>query len=221
MDHKDNGGINCLNISSAWAIFPQNIILLRFQNLVPPNQKFIQIAWSYNQLQKYLRHFTPVHVAYFGWTDLPIILCLWSPPTPIKVASNIEACSRLEGTTLNKRKKGSEYFISQTWNHQQFNPRTYTQIHTPTKVQKGGGLIESLPAVFDMLQYFEMILPLVESLNDLLNKMRYILWVVALLEACDITNNGCHLGGYLGFYQELEIRLKPWEIVMFCVLHGK
>ena len=44
-------------------------------------------------------------------------------------------------------------------------------------VQKGGGLIEPLPAVFDMLQYFEMILPLVESLNDLLNKMRYILWV--------------------------------------------
>ena len=173
MDRKDNGGINFLNISSAWAIFPQNIILLRFQNLVPPNQKFIQIACSYNQLQKYLRHFTPVHVAYFGWTDLPIILCLWSPPTPIKVASNIEACSRLEGTTLIGRKEGGEYFISQTWNHQQFNPRTYTQIHTPTKVQKGGGLIESLPAVFDMLQYFEMILPLVESLNDLLNKMRY------------------------------------------------
>ena len=221
MDRKDNGGINFLNISSAWAIFPQNIILLRFQNLVPPNQKFIQIAWSYNQLQKYLRHFTPVHVAYFGWTDLPIILCLWSPPTPVKVASNIEACSRLEGTTLNGRKEASEYFISQTWNHQQFNPRTYTQIHTPTKVQKGGGLIQPLPAVFDMLQYFEMILPLVESLTDLLNKMRYILWVVALMEACDITNNGCHLDRYLGFYQEVEIRLKPWEIVMFCVLHGK
>ena len=60
MAHKDNSGINFLNISSAWAIFPQNITLLRFQNLVPPNQKFIQIAWSYNQLQKYLRHCTPV-----------------------------------------------------------------------------------------------------------------------------------------------------------------
>ena len=44
-------------------------------------------------------------------------------------------------------------------------------------------MIEPLPAVFDMLQYLEMILPLVESLNDLLNKMRYILWVVALMEA--------------------------------------
>ena len=39
---------------------------------------------------------------------------------------------------------------------------------------------------------------------DLLNKMRYILWVVALLEVCDITKNGRHLG----FYQELEIKLK-------------
>ena len=46
---------------------------------------------------------------------------------------------------------------------------------------------------------------------DLLNKMRYILWVVALLEACDVTNNGRHLG----FYQELEIRLKPREMVFF------
>ena len=34
--------------------------------------------------------------------------------------------------------------------------------------------------------------------------MRYILWVVALLDTCDVTNNGRHLG----FYQELEIRLK-------------
>ena len=39
-------------------------------------------------------------------------------------------------------------------------------------------------------------------------KMRYILWVVALLEVCDITNNGRHLGRHLGFYQELEIKLK-------------
>ena len=38
---------------------------------------------------------------------------------------------------------------------------------------------------------------------DLLCKVRYVLQVVALLEACDVTNNGCHLG----FYQELAIRL--------------
>ena len=40
---------------------------------------------------------------------------------------------------------------------------------------------------------------------DFFNKMRYILWVVALLEACDVTNNNDR---HLGFYQELEIRLK-------------
>ena len=44
-----------------------------------------------------------------------------------------------------------------------FNLRTYTQIHTPTVVQGGGGM-EPLPGVFDMFQYFETILPLVESL---------------------------------------------------------
>ena len=56
---------------------------------------------------------------------------------------------------------------------------------------------------------------------DLLNKMRYILLVVALVEACDVTNSGRHLARHLGFYQELEIRLKPREIVTFCSLHEK
>ena len=45
---------------------------------------------------------------------------------------------------------------------------------------------------------------------DLVNKIRYILWVVALLEACEVTNNGRHHG----FYQELEM-------VIFCALHEK
>ena len=49
---------------------------------------------------------------------------------------------------------------------------------------------------------------------DLLNNMRYILWMVALLEACDVTNNGRHLDRHLGFYQELEIRLKQREMVI-------
>ena len=104
------------------------------------------------------------------------------------------------------------------------NPRTNKQIHTPTVVQEAGegGLMEPLPGVFNMLQHIETILLLVESLcRDLLNKMKYILWVVALLEACDVTNNGRHLGCHLGFYQELEIRLKPREMVIFCALHEK
>ena len=77
--------------------------------------------------------------------------------------------------------------------------------------------MEPLPGVFDMLQYFKTILPFVESLN----KMRYILGVVVLLEACDVINNGRHLGRHLGFYQEVEIRLKPPEMVIFCALHEK
>ena len=47
--------------------------------------------------------------------------------------------------------------------------------------------------------------------------MKYILWVVALLEACDVTNNGRHLG----FYQELEVRLKLREMVFFLALREK
>ena len=47
--------------------------------------------------------------------------------------------------------------------------------------------------------------------------MRYISWVMALLEACEVTNNGCHLG----FHQELEIRIKLQEMVIFCALHGR
>ena len=47
---------------------------------------------------------------------------------------------------------------------------------------------------------------------DLLNKVRYILGMVAMLEASDVTNNGRHFGRHLGFYQGLEIRLKLREI---------
>ena len=77
----------------------------------------------------------------------------------------------------------------------QINTRTYTQIHTPTVVQgRGGRLIEPL----------------------LINKTRYILWVVALLEAYHVTNNDRHLR----LCQKLEIRprLKPRVTDIFLVL---
>jgi len=38
--------------------------------------------------------------------------------------------------------------------------------------------------------------------------------VVTLLEACDVTNIGHHLGRHLGFYQEFKISLKPLEMVI-------
>ena len=73
--------------------------------------------------------------------------------------------------------------------------------------------MEPLPRVFDILQYFETILPSEES--DLPKKMRYILWMVAL-EACDVSNDVRHLGRHLRFYQELEIRSKPRGMELFC-----
>ena len=51
--------------------------------------------------------------------------------------------------------------------------------------------------------------------------MRYILWVVALLEASNVTNNGHHCGRHLVFYQELKIRLKPEKNDHFFVLYMK
>ena len=45
----------------------------------------------------------------------------------------------------------------------------------------------------------------------LINKMSYILWVVALLEAYHVTNNDRHLG----LCHELEIRLKARETDIF------
>ena len=40
---------------------------------------------------------------------------------------------------------------------------------------------------------------------DVLYKMRYILWVAALLGTCDVFQDGGHIGRHLGFYQKLEI----------------
>ena len=71
----------------------------------------------------------------------------------------------------------------------------------------GEGVMEPLPRVFDVAVFRTDFAFSGKSLSsNSLNKMRYILWVMALLEACDVTNNGRTLGRDLGFYQELEIR---------------
>ena len=82
------------------------------------------------------------------------------------------------------------------------NPRTYMQIHNPTVVQGGGGRgVDEIPlTVFDIWQYFETILPSVESLWSFLqNEVYFIgggaagnLWptMVAILAAIlDFTKN--------------------------------
>jgi len=48
-----------------------------------------------------------------------------------------------------------------------------------------------------------------------LYKMRYILWVAAPLGACDVTQDG----GHLGFYQKLEIMKKRRKLTMFDARH--
>ena len=87
------------------------------------------------------------------------------------------------------------------------------QIDTPTEVQgyKGGGGGGRTPLEFLICYIIYKRFCLQWKAFDLVHKMRYILWVVALLRACDVINNGRHLG----FYQELEIRLKPLEMVIF------
>ena len=61
------------------------------------------------------------------------------------------------------------------------------QIHIPTVVQ--GGVDGSLRSTSKRL-YLQW------KAFDLLYKMRKILWVVALLGACDVTNNGRNPGFY-------------------------
>ena len=73
--------------------------------------------------------------------------------------------------------------------------------------------MEPLPRGFDICSSILKRFCLQWKAFDLLSKMRYILWVVVLLEACDITTNGRQLG----FYQELEIRLKLQKMVIFVL----
>ena len=65
------------------------------------------------------------------------------------------------------------------------------------KVFFGGGAGECITGSSkNMLQYFETICRQWKAF-DLLYKIRYILRVVALLEVCDVTKNGRHLGRHL------------------------
>ena len=93
----------------------------------------------------------------------------------------------------------------------------YKQIHTATVAQRYKGRWNPSPEFSiccNILKRFY----LQWKAFDLLNKMRSILCVVALQEACVVTNDGCHLGRHLGFYQEMEIRLKNCN---FFVLYMK
>ena len=95
------------------------------------------------------------------------------------------------------------------------NSRTYTQSRPPTVVQGGGGWWNP-PLGFLISCNISKRFCLHWKAFDILYKMRYILWVVALLEVCDVTKHGHRLGRHLGFYQELEMRWKQWELTISC-----
>ena len=68
--------------------------------------------------------------------------------------------------------------------------------------------MEPLPGVFDVTVFRK----------DFLLSGKSILRVVTLLEACDVTRNGCHLGFH---HEKLEIRLNRENLVIFFALHEK
>ena len=68
--------------------------------------------------------------------------------------------------------------------------------------------MEPLPRLFDMLQYFEAILPSVESLWS--SQQDEVYFMGGGATGGLLRHNGRHIGRHLGFYQEIEIRLKYW-----------
>ena len=85
----------------------------------PPVHPQVSRFWSYNQVQKYLRHCT---VFWHKWPVHELVLVI-PPPPFIKVASNTRASSKLGGTTLNGREEGGQYYISQTCDQERLEAR--------------------------------------------------------------------------------------------------
>ena len=75
---------------------------------------------------------------------------------------------------------GKPLFRKRSWSS--VNPWTYTQINTPTVVQGERGWMVPLPGIFICCSIFKRFY-LQWKAFDFLNKMRYILGMVALLEA--------------------------------------
>ena len=104
---------------------------------------------------------------------------------------SVEWACNINSVCSNWYKLGNDFIIS--CYRTLINPPTYTQIFTPTVVQ--GGWMEPVPGVFDMLQYFETILPSVESLWSSLHDEVYFM--------------GCSVAGGLWRYQQLSPSRPP------------
>ena len=70
------------------------------------------------------------------------------------------------------------------------------QIHTPTAAQGRRGGWNPSPEFLICCSILKR-LSLQWKVFDLLNKMWYIIWVMALLESCDVTNYGRLLGWHI------------------------
>ena len=91
--------------------------------------------------------------------------------------------------------------------------------HTPTVVQGGRGWWNPCPSSFLICCSNSKRFCFQWKTFDLLDKMRYTLWMVALLEACNVTKHGCHLGPHLWFYQKVEIKQERRENDFFFLVH--
>ena len=104
---------------------------------------------------------------------------------------------------------------------------TYKQIRTPIVEQGGrrrggGGRVDGTPPrSFWYVTIFRNDFDLSGKTLIFLTKWGIFYGWWRCGKACDVTNNGRHLGCHPGFYQELEIRLKPLEMVIFCASHEK
>ena len=84
----------------------------------------------------------------------------------VEKRSNCTTLTRLLSMVVGKwwqTERADIFFFARFLERWLSNPRTYKQNHTPTVVQGGGGM-EPLPGDFDMLHYFERIMPLVQTL---------------------------------------------------------
>ena len=94
----------------------------------------------------------------------------FNSPSPALVTNKFEVIIEVNPvfevvlTSKSHERKYSEAKKTKQKTQRNLNPRTYAQTYTPTVVQGGGGLMGPLRGVTDMLQFFEMILSLVESL---------------------------------------------------------
>ena len=99
---------------------PNKLFQLRFTDSQRANLKYsMRTKTSYNQLQKYLRHCT---LFWHKWPVHDLVLVI-PPPPLIKVASNTRPYSKREGTTLNWREEGGQYYILQTCDQERFEAR--------------------------------------------------------------------------------------------------